>query len=46
MDSKLQGILKENERLRSDLDKYKAATDRVGDESTLSQNESMTRESH
>ena len=35
----------ENSRLRRDLEQYKAATDRVGDENALSQNEAMTCES-
>ena len=38
-------ILDENSRLRRDLEQYKAATDRVGDENALSQNEAMTCES-
>lgn len=46
LDSKLHDILKENEKLRNDLEKYKAATDRVGDLNELSKSESMTSESH
>jgi len=42
----LEDILKENNKLRNDLERYKAATDRVGDENALSQNESMKRESY
>ena len=46
LDSKLHDILKENEKLRNDLEKYKAATDRVGDLNEISKSESMTSESH
>ena len=42
----MHDILKENEKLRNDLEKYKAATDRVGDLNELSKSESMTSESH
>jgi len=41
MDDQLKRILDENSRLRRDLEQYKAATDRVGDENALSQNEAM-----
>jgi hypothetical protein len=46
MDKRLADIIAENDKLRRDLENYKAATDRVGDTNEISTAESMIRGSY